>query len=67
MACPICRSHEFYVKDPDDEYETYDFKCQDGQIKFDDPDCPTRADDITPEHTVFCQRCAWKGPYKNAK
>jgi len=26
MKCPVCGSLNFFVKDPDDAYETYDFE-----------------------------------------
>ena len=35
MKCPVCGCIKFYVKDPVDEYETYEFECSDGVICFD--------------------------------
>ena len=35
MKCPVCGCIKFYVKDPADEYETYEFECNDGVICFD--------------------------------
>ena len=37
MKCPKCGCEKFYIKDPDDEYETYEFEGRDGEICF-DPD-----------------------------
>ena len=32
--CPVCGCIEFYMKDPADEYETYEFEYKDGVICF---------------------------------
>jgi hypothetical protein len=61
MACPICKSDQFYVKDPDDEYEIYEFEWRDGTIEFTDDDAEIEADDIDGRREIFCQRCAWHG------
>ncbi len=34
MKCPVCGSQKFFLKDPADEYETYEFELKDGQAKF---------------------------------
>ena len=34
MKCPICGCEKFYLKDPDDEYETYEFELSDGEVAF---------------------------------
>jgi hypothetical protein len=57
--CPLCGCEKFYVKDPDDEYETYAFECRDGEVCF-DPEAeacnpPTPGSDTE----TFCDRCAW--------
>jgi len=31
MKCPVCSCANFYIKDPEDEYETYEFELKDGQ------------------------------------
>ena len=35
MKCPLCGCKKFYLKDPDDEYETYGFDCESGEACFD--------------------------------
>ena len=54
----------FYIKDPDDEYETYEFAWRDGNVEFGadvDPDsCPEICDDTE----VFCDQCSWHGETK---
>jgi hypothetical protein len=57
--CPLCGCEKFYVKDPDDEYETYTFECRDGEVCF-DPEaagCDPPAPDADTQ--TFCDRCAW--------
>lgn len=61
MACPICKSDQFYVKDPDDEYETVEFEYRDGKIAITEADSDAVVDDITEKREIFCQRCAWHG------
>ena len=34
MECPLCGCVGFYIKDPDDEYETYEFAWRDGNVEF---------------------------------
>ena len=42
--CPVCNCKQFYVKNPDDEYDIYEFECSDGEVCFDDDldddECP---------------------------
>lgn len=64
MTCPFCKSDQFYVKDTEDEWETFDFECKGGLIQFSDPDHASLNDQIEPDRTVYCQRCAWNGPCK---
>ena len=57
--CPVCGCEEFYVKDPDDEYETYEFTCKDGRVCFDpdvdESDAPEMSEDVE----TYCNRCSW--------
>jgi len=61
MKCPLCGCVSFYIKDPDDEYETYEFAWRDGNIEFsadvDQDGCPEVCDDTE----VFCDQCSWHG------
>ena len=34
MKCPVCGCQKFFLKDPADEFETYDFDLKDGQAIF---------------------------------
>lgn len=64
MNCPLCKCTKFYLKDPDDAYEIYEFECQDGQIRFDDPDHADQVAQVEENQPIFCQRCSWHGPYE---
>ena len=59
MACPICKSDQFYVKDPDDEYDIVEFEIKDGHVTI--TDAETDDTDIDSGREIFCQRCAWHG------
>lgn len=65
--CPFCGCEQFYVKDPDDEYEIFEFECRDGQVCFDKgvsaDDCPEVSDDME----VFCNACAWHDKFHKLK
>ena len=63
MACPICKSSKFYVKNPEDAYAYYEFEYQDGQIRFADPETASEAPEIDVDREVFCQRCSWHGKF----
>ena len=67
MACPLCKSQQFYVKDPDDIFETYDFELQNGQLTFGDPQSAPTQEQVKKENEIFCQRCAWHGTYDQIK
>lgn len=68
MECPFCGCQSFYVKDPDDEYETHAFDVNGGEIIFSqdgpDVDSPPAVGDETES---YCSRCAWHGKIKELK
>ena len=57
--CPICGCRNFFVKDPDDEYETHVFSVSDGTVAF------SQADGGTPpvdgQTRIRCDDCTWSG------
>jgi hypothetical protein len=65
--CPLCGSIRFYVRDPEDEFETIEFDIENGCPHFD----PDRKDDENPEideeSPIYCDRCTWHGPLGNLK
>jgi hypothetical protein len=62
MKCPICGCQKFFVKDPADEYETYEFDLQDGQAVF-----PADPQEMTGDTETYCHRCSWHGPFAKLK
>ncbi len=59
MSCPTCGQNDFYVKDPDDEYECYDFSIKNGEIYFDEAVDSNDLPEIKGETEVFCNCCSW--------
>ena len=59
MKCPVCGCRDFYIKDPDDEYETHPFSVSDGTVSF------THADGASPPvdgtTRIHCDVCTWTG------
>jgi hypothetical protein len=67
MACPICKSGEFLVKDPDNSFDFWEFDLLDGQISFDDEDAADEAPEMNDDREVFCRRCSWHGKIETLK
>ncbi len=67
MKCPYCGCKNFYVKNPDDEYDVYEFTCNGGDISFeadvDEDDVPQ----INDSTEAYCNKCAWHGKIETAK
>jgi hypothetical protein len=67
MACPLCGSKSFYVKDPNDEYEVYPFDLDGDSPVFsgdvDDSECPA----IDSKTRTFCSKCAWNGRFEELR
>jgi hypothetical protein len=67
MECPICGCQEFFVKDPEDEFETYEFSVASGAVRFsaEAGDAPaTEVKDVT---ETFCNKCAWHGKFQELR
>lgn len=63
MRCPACGCLSFYVKNPDDEYETYEFDLKGGNIVF-----HAEADGHLKDETeTYCNKCAWHGQFRELK
>ena len=61
MKCPQCGSERFFIKDPDDPYETYSFEFKNGSVAF-DPDTETdEPPEIDQTTETYCEKCAWHG------
>jgi hypothetical protein len=67
MACPICNSGEFLVKDPDNSFDFWEFDVSNGRISFDDEDAADEAPEMTDDREVYCRRCSWHGKIETIK
>jgi len=67
MECPYCRSRNFYLKNPEDEYETYEFDLREGSIEFLEKGNPPLSLPLEKDTRVFCNRCAWHGRMEDLK
>lgn len=63
MKCPLCQSEYFYIKDPEDEYTYFKFKCSEGEIQFDSEVDASEVPDIRDESETYCINCAWHGQF----
>ncbi len=61
MKCPVCGCQGFYVKDPDDEFETYEFTLGDGGISFESGTDAAEAPALEDGTETFCNKCSWHG------
>ena len=63
VKCPLCGCEKFYIKDPDDEYETYEFELQDGKVAF-GPDVDTSScPEVCHDTETYCEKCSWHGEF----
>jgi hypothetical protein len=62
--CPFCGSQSFYFKDPQDQYEIYEFDLQDGEVQFRPQEDDTSPPEITEETETYCELCSWHGKFK---
>jgi hypothetical protein len=67
MECPYCRSRNFYLKNPEDEYETYEFDLREGSIEFLEKGNPPLSLPLEKDTQVFCNRCVWHGRMEDLK
>lgn len=61
--CPVCGCETFYVKNPEDEYDLYEFQCRDGSICFDSDVDASGAPSIDNGTETFCNACNWHGGF----
>jgi hypothetical protein len=63
MECPVCGCQDFFVKDPEDEYETFEFSVAGGEVRFSADGEGQPAADVRATTETFCNRCAWHGKF----
>ena len=67
MKCPVCGCQNFFVKDPDDEFEIYEFQFQDGIVEFGSEEDASLSPLVQDDTETFCDKCAWHGKLKELK
>ncbi len=61
MKCPLCACRRFYIKDPEDPFETLGFECTGDSICFDPEVEASNIPELTGNVKIFCDQCAWNG------
>jgi hypothetical protein len=67
MKCPFCSCESFYVKDPEDAFETYEFDLRAGEIVFPEEMNPSECPSVSDDTEAYCGRCAWHGSLRELK
>jgi hypothetical protein len=67
MACPLCGCDRFYVKHPEDAYDTYEFEVRNGEIVFASEDAESECPEIRDDTEAYCGHCAWHGKWTEIK
>ena len=67
MKCPLCGSLNFFVKDPDDEYETHGFELKGQDVVFSPEAAESGSPDLNEDTEVFCEKCAWHDKFQELK
>ena len=67
MKCPVCGSLNFFVKDPDDEYENYEFELKGEDVVFDSADAESNGAEVKSDTEVFCEKCSWHDTFQQLK
>jgi hypothetical protein len=67
MACPLCGCERFYVRNPLDEYEVFEFDLRDRKIVFTSEDGESQRPEIKDDTETYCDNCAWHGKRKELK
>lgn len=67
MKCPLCGYQSFYVKDPEDEYETYEFEVEKGEVNFHRELSKSDLPELLENTRCYCNQCAWNGNFGDLK
>lgn len=67
MKCPDCGSQSFYVKDPEDQYELFEFELKEGKIVGSVKETESSPLEVGEETETYCDRCAWHDKFKTLK
>jgi hypothetical protein len=67
MKCPICGCQNFYIKNPDDEFETHEFNVAGGETSFSAGAEGGPVPELQETTEAFCNRCSWHGRFEELK
>ncbi len=65
--CPYCGAKHFYVKDPEDQYNIFNFSLADGAIEYSDTAAGADNIQLSEDTEIFCEKCAWHDKMKTLK
>jgi hypothetical protein len=65
--CPLCGSQRFFVKDPEDEYEIYEFDLNEGEVIFEGETNDEPLPEVLEDTETYCNKCAWHDKFKALK
>ena len=65
--CPLCGSQSFYVRDPEDDYEIYEFELEEGEVIFDLENSAAEVPEVAEETETYCNKCAWHDKFKSLR
>lgn len=67
MKCPDCGCQSFYIKDPEDQYELFEFKLKEGEIISSERETEPNPLEVGDETETYCDKCAWHDKFKTLK
>ena len=67
MKCPVCGSPNFFVKDPEDEFETVEFELKDNSVVFNPETDESAIPEVKSDTEVFCEKCSWHDKFQELK
>lgn len=67
MKCPDCGCQSFFVKDPEDQYELFEFELKEGEIISSAKKTDHTPLEVEEETETYCDRCAWHDKFKTLK
>jgi hypothetical protein len=67
MKCPLCNCESFFVKNPDDEYDIYEFTCSNGETTFETDAGEDDVPQISDATETYCNKCVWHGKMDTIK
>ena len=67
MECPLCGCQDFFVKDPEDEFETHEFSVAGDEVSFSADAEGALVPEVRNTTETFCNRCSWHGKFQELK